>query len=169
MPKETNTLLESALRKSGLVKVTKKPILETTTVDLPTTTVTDEAITTEPVAFTTDLPETTTDVPATETQTTIVQTTPEFLYTRIVPELLENNSNIVVQPVEPLFNPLFNVQSNDQADALIRNIKQLQSNMLLSASTAAATSDDKPVAAPRVQLPRRFLFSADVTKNRLKQ
>lgn len=165
VPKETNTLLESALKHSGAhLKIVKKPLVEVTTVDRPTTIIADEAAATEAIV-TTDLP----------------RTTPEFLYTRIVPELIERNDKVPAGNAIPLFSTLMNTQSNGDADELIRNIKQLSATLSASSSSAAAAAaaatgvNDGVANAERkspvvhAPLPRRFLFKADAIKNRLKQ
>lgn len=146
---ETNSLLDSALKQDNFVKILKPEVVDVVVTN--PTTIEDDA--TE---------ETSTDAPTT---VPVVRTTPEFLYTRIIPELVERGDNVITPQVEPILS-IFNAQSNNQADELIRNIKQLQNSLLASSSTASPPPE-KPAPPIRVALPRRFLFKADSLKNKL--
>lgn len=161
-PTKTNTLLESALKQENFVKNIRAPEIAEVTTDLsPTTIKEDEEAITE---ITTEF----------GPQTTVQVSTEEFLYTRIVPELFESNSKILTSHVEPNLSGFVDAQQNSEADQLIRNIKQLQNSLLGNvpapaiASTEQAPTEKPLPAAPRVPLPRRFLFKADNLKNRFR-
>lgn len=157
--KDTNTLLESALKQDNFVKILKAPpVAEVTTFENPTTVKDEDA---------TEI--TTTNEPS----TTITRTTPQFLYTRIIPDLLESSNYVRVPQVEPNLNALLSAQQSSAADDLIRNIKQLQNSLSASASSTTTTTtavppSEKPSPSVRVALPRRFLFKADSQRNKLK-
>lgn len=146
---ETYSLLDSALKQDNLVKVQRVDVADVAIVTNPTTTEEDA-----------------TEVITTDAPTTVaVRTTPEFLYTRIIPELVERGENVITPHVEPILS-IFNTQSNSETDELIRNIKQLQ-NSYLESSTTASPPPEKPSPSVRVALPRRFLFKAESLKNKL--
>lgn len=147
---ETNSLLDSALKQDNFIKILKPEVFDAAVTN--PTTIEDDA--TE--AITTDAP----------TTMPVVRTTPEFLYTRIIPELVERGDNVITPQVEPILS-IFNAQSNNHADELIRNIKQLQNSLLESSTTTSPPPTEKPAPSVRVALPRRFLFKADSLKNKL--